>query len=69
MVKRAPRQPDAKQAAIAVRAYLAALPPAARKRLLQMRALIRGAAPEAVEHFSYRMPGFRLAGKTLVWYA
>jgi len=69
MVKRAPRQPDAKQAAIAVRAYLAALPPDARKRLLQMRALIRGAAPEAVEHFSYSMPGFRLAGKTLVWYA
>jgi uncharacterized protein YdhG (YjbR/CyaY superfamily) len=68
-MKRVAPEPDAKRAAAAVRAYMAALPPDARKRLLQIRALIRAAAPGAMEHFSYRMPGFRLAGKTLVWYA
>lgn len=54
---------------IAVRAYLTALPPGARRRMHQIRAIIRAAAPGAVEHFSYRMPGFRLDGKTLIWYA
>jgi uncharacterized protein YdhG (YjbR/CyaY superfamily) len=68
-MKRASPEPDAKKAAAAVRAYIAALPPAPRGRLVQIRALIRAAAPGAVEHFSYRMPGFRLAGKTLIWYA
>jgi len=52
-----------------VGAYLAALPPEARRRLQQIRAIIRASAPGAVEHFSYRMPGFRLEGKTLIWYA
>src|SRR5215471_17761433 len=52
-----------------VRAYLAALPPGARRRLQQIRAIIRASAPGAVEHFSYRMPGFRLDGRMLIWYA
>jgi len=52
-----------------VRAYLAAQPPAVRRRLQQIRAVVRATAPAAVEHFSYRMPGFRLEGKTLIWYA
>src|SRR6188508_2848805 len=52
-----------------VRAYLAALPPPARKGLKQIQAAIRSAAPAATEHFSYRIPGFRLDGKTLIWYA
>ena len=52
-----------------VRAYFAALPPASRKRMQQIRAIIRAAAPGAVEHFSYRMPGFRLEDRGLVWYA
>ena len=52
-----------------VRAYLAALPPSARKGLKQIQAAIRAAAPEAEEHFSYRMPGFRLDGKMFLWYA
>ena len=52
-----------------VRAYLAALPPAVRKRLQQIRAIVRATAPGAVEHFSYQMPGFRLEGQALVWFA
>lgn len=65
--------PDTKLAAAAVRAYVAALPPDARRRVQQMRAVIRrvlrATAPGAVEHFSYRMPGFRLEGQVLIWYA
>ena len=35
----------------------------------EMRTIIRSAAPDAVEHFSYRIPGFRLDGKVFVYYA
>jgi uncharacterized protein YdhG (YjbR/CyaY superfamily) len=52
-----------------VRKYIAALPPPARRRMQQMRSVIRAASPGAVEHFSYRIPGFKLDGQPLVWYA
>lgn len=52
-----------------VRAYIAASPPTARKRVAAMRALIRAAAPGAVEAISYRMPAFRLDGRILLYYA
>ena len=52
-----------------VRAYFAALPPRALRRMREMRAIIRGLAPGATETFSYRIPGFRLDGKVFLYYA
>lgn len=52
-----------------LRAYLAAQPPKVRKSLQAIRGIVRSLAPGAVEVFSYGIPGFRLEGKPLVWYA
>src|SRR5262245_11745182 len=52
-----------------VRDYLAGFPPAVPRTLRRKRDAIRAAAPDAVEVFSYGIPGFRLDGKPLAWYA
>jgi uncharacterized protein YdhG (YjbR/CyaY superfamily) len=48
--------------------YIALLPPFAQKNLNQLRQLIKKAAPEAEETFSYQMPAYKFHG-LLVWFA
>jgi len=43
-------------------AYIALFPEEVQEKLHQLRAVIRAAAPEAVEKISYRMPTFYLKG-------
>jgi uncharacterized protein YdhG (YjbR/CyaY superfamily) len=67
MKKTAPddrKQVDAKR-----RAYFASLPSAVRARMKAIRDIVCSIAPDAVEVFSYGIPGFKLDGKPLVWYA
>jgi uncharacterized protein YdhG (YjbR/CyaY superfamily) len=52
-----------------VRKYMSALSPDGRRTMRKMRDTILSAAPMAEEAFSYGMPGFRLDGRVLVWYA
>lgn len=49
-------------------AYIAQFPQEVQQILLKIRAVIREAAPGAVERISYRMPAFYLNGP-LVWFA
>jgi uncharacterized protein YdhG (YjbR/CyaY superfamily) len=49
--------------------YLAAQPDAVRPKLEQVRAAIRKAVPDAVEGIRYRMPGYKLYGKPLLYFA
>ena len=64
--------PSSKQkpdAGAQVRRYMSSQPAKHRKALSTVRAAVRATAPKAVEHFSYGIPGFRLDGRPLVWYA
>src|SRR5215475_13489996 len=49
--------------------YIAAQPDGVRPKLEQMRAAIRKAVPEAVEVIGYRMPGYKLHGKPMLYFA
>src|SRR5689334_14412402 len=49
--------------------YIAAQSEAVRPKLEQMRAAIRNAVPEAVEGIGYRMPGYKLNGKPMLYFA
>src|ERR1051326_9151138 len=49
--------------------YIAAQPEAMRPKLQQVRAAIRRAVPEAVEGIGYRMPGYKLRGKPMLYFA
>ena len=49
--------------------YIAAQPEAMRPKLEKVRAAIRKAVPEAVEGIGYRMPGYKLHGKPMLYFA
>ena len=49
--------------------YIATFPSSTQKLLEQVRTTIRKAAPEAEEMISYNMPGYKLHGKPLVYFA
>jgi uncharacterized protein YdhG (YjbR/CyaY superfamily) len=58
----------AKAAATAsVRTYVASLPPEVRAAVERLRALIRAAAPTAVESRSYGIIGYKIAGRAFVY--
>src|SRR5690242_9031220 len=49
--------------------YIAAQPKAVRPKLEQVRAAIKRAVPEALEGIGYRMPGYKLHGKPMLYFA
>ena len=55
-------------ATAAIDLYIAQFPDDVQTVLRELRAAIHAAAPDAVEIFSYQMPGFHLHGR-LVWFA
>lgn len=49
--------------------YIAAQPETVRPKLEQVRATIKKAVPEALEYIGYRMPGYKLYGKPMLYFA
>lgn len=52
-----------------VDAYIGAFAAPVQKALQSVRQAIRGAAPEAQESISYRIPAYSLGGRVLVYFA
>lgn len=49
--------------------YIAVQPESVRQKLEQVRATIQKAVPEAVEGIGYGMPGYKLRGKPMLYFA
>ncbi len=49
--------------------YIASQPEAVRSKLEQVRAAIRKAVPQAIEVIGYRMPGYKVHGKPMLYFA
>lgn len=49
--------------------YIAGFPDEVRSILEKIRAIIKRIAPESVESISYGMPGYKVSGKPLVYFA
>jgi uncharacterized protein YdhG (YjbR/CyaY superfamily) len=60
--------PIAKKHIGTVDAYIAAYPEPVRKRLEEMRTIIKEEAPDGEECISYRMPAFKMGGRSLVYF-
>jgi uncharacterized protein YdhG (YjbR/CyaY superfamily) len=60
---------DVRKIAARRRRYLAVQPAPVRRLLKGIRAAIKAAVPQAVEVFTYGIPGFRLDRRPLLWYA
>jgi uncharacterized protein YdhG (YjbR/CyaY superfamily) len=54
-------------ATASVRAYVAAMPPEVRAAVERLRAVIRAAAPKAVESRSYGIIGYKLDGRAFIY--
>lgn len=50
-------------------AYIAAQPDAARPVLERLRAILRKALPDAEEAISYGIPGFKIGGRSVIFFA
>jgi uncharacterized protein YdhG (YjbR/CyaY superfamily) len=59
----------ANAASARVQAYIARQPPAARRLLKAVRSAVKRSAREASESFGYGIPGFKLHGRVLLYYA
>jgi uncharacterized protein YdhG (YjbR/CyaY superfamily) len=49
--------------------YIASFPPDVRSVLQSIRSTIKNAAPHAEETISYKMPAFKLEGRTIMYFA
>jgi len=48
---------------------MSALPDSMHQRMLRLRGLILSVSPDAIDWFSYGVPGFRALDRPFVWYA